>query len=500
MIAPVFGATFGPIDDHEPLRWMGRDSRLGWTEIPGVLLNDTEVGALGADGRFRPVYYTVRAIQAAAFGDHVTWWYVSVLIAFAITCGVTGYVFARWVVAAAKLYEPHQERLVLVVTSIVGSVLVLTLPAWQGIVVRLGPSEQVGMVAVAVTALGLTELGLGSGRGWWWIVAGGSAVAVMSKENLLGVGIVVTTLACSGWRTDSERRRLAVCAGAPVVAMGLVMLRIGMSGEDVYRRPTGPSRLDGVVDSLATPLVRQWAWTLGLLLVAAACYTVVVGTHRWLLFTIAGITLVVVVDLAITGGDYGQARYRILIQYVALAQVVGAAVLFLAGLRRSSRRTLGSLAGVTVGLLAWVWVSAMSSNLEQLNHAADWNRRMTVRFDTAISETVEAVNGGSDFAVIDVSADSYELTLSIVSEVWRRADIPTLGFVLTSSDTMRTSSLDDQLGQTLSELSWSGDDEQHIRPAGELSGRPMWCVLPIPDPEPVSVCAATSVAGPSYLR
>ncbi|OJX66511.1 MAG: hypothetical protein BGO94_06490 [Micrococcales bacterium 72-143] len=57
-------ARLGLIDDHEILRFLGSDHRLLLWEIPSVL-GTTELANWGEDGRFRPAYYFLRAVEVA---------------------------------------------------------------------------------------------------------------------------------------------------------------------------------------------------------------------------------------------------------------------------------------------------------------------------------------------------------------------------------------------------------------------------------------------------
>src|SRR5829696_837703 len=53
IIGSRLDTPFGPIDDHEPLRWMGSDGRLQITEA-WPTFRRSEVGEWGSSGRWRP--------------------------------------------------------------------------------------------------------------------------------------------------------------------------------------------------------------------------------------------------------------------------------------------------------------------------------------------------------------------------------------------------------------------------------------------------------------
>ena len=97
---PSFTAKFGPVDDHEPLDWMGSDGHLPWSEFWTTFIHKTEVGQWGASGRWRPAYYLLRVGETAAFGDNPWAWYACVLVMFAGACALLGYTAGLWLAAA----------------------------------------------------------------------------------------------------------------------------------------------------------------------------------------------------------------------------------------------------------------------------------------------------------------------------------------------------------------------------------------------------------------
>lgn len=501
-IAPVFRAKFGPIDDHQPLAWMGRDSRLGWTEIPEMLFADTEVGAFGGDGRFRPSYFAARLVQTAAFGDDVAWWYLSVLVMFAVTCGAAGYSFGRWITTGAGVGD---RLLLLAAISVVASLLVMALPAWRGIVVRLGPSEQLGMMAVALVVLALTELGLGGDERWWWLASVAAAVAVMSKETLVGVGVVTIVFA---WIGTSGPRRWQVFAvvGSAVGLVGAASARVAASGQDVYGRSTGRARGVDALEALASSFVAtDWRRSTLLILVALGSFLWASlpsdRERRWMTTAIICSVGVVLVDAVASGGVYSPVRYQILIQFVALAQFAAAGALCLAAVRRSTTRRWVialSTVGFVVAFHVVGFLADTRSSLDQLNLAAQTNRELTERFDQLITETVATVDDGSAFAVTDVTAADYEVTMATVQEVWRRAKTPTTGFILIDED---QTDADGLLGSRLSELARVGDAGRHIRRVNELDADAgLTCVVPNAESGVPHICDDVFEVGRIFLR
>ena len=63
LFGSMLGAKWSPIDDHEIMWFLGPDGRIGWSEIPRVLMTQTEVGHFGgALARYRPSYYFLRVL------------------------------------------------------------------------------------------------------------------------------------------------------------------------------------------------------------------------------------------------------------------------------------------------------------------------------------------------------------------------------------------------------------------------------------------------------
>jgi hypothetical protein len=72
----MLSAGWGPIDDHEIVRFLGPDRVLRLAEIPGLWL-DLEPAHPGAFARYRPSYYTVRVLEAFLWGDAPATWYTA---------------------------------------------------------------------------------------------------------------------------------------------------------------------------------------------------------------------------------------------------------------------------------------------------------------------------------------------------------------------------------------------------------------------------------------
>lgn len=228
-------AQISLVDDHEILRFLGPDHRLLVWEIP-ALLGATEVGEFGAAGRFRPVYYTLRMLEASLFGDSAALWYLArmgMLAFIAATFGTLTYLAVRRRVAS------WWGAVLAAVTGAIVAFTVVTLPSTPDIVTRLGPSEIYVGVAVALLAVGMV-------RAWrapqslsgWILTAIAIMLAVGSKEDAILLVVPVGVLVVLRFSAVTRRGWVAGVLGTAFVVVTVVaaaLLRGNASNSsDIY--------------------------------------------------------------------------------------------------------------------------------------------------------------------------------------------------------------------------------------------------------------------------
>jgi hypothetical protein len=174
--SPLLGAKWSIIDDHEIFTIIGPRQRLPLSEIPTALYAKTEIGQMGSASRFRPSYYTLRLLEASAWGKNPALWYsVRILIAtmFAIVLALV----------VLSLADP---------ILVVGFLLyVLSRPYWTDIFARLGPSETYAVLGVSISTLGLLwGLRTTFTSSTCAAVAIGTIIAAGSKENFVLLALV----------------------------------------------------------------------------------------------------------------------------------------------------------------------------------------------------------------------------------------------------------------------------------------------------------------------
>lgn len=238
---PLRHSQLGLIDDHEIIKFLGKRHAVSFLDVPRILATQTEVGQWGEALRLRPVYYVLRIIETALWGDRAGLWYLTRMTLVAVTAAGAGFVVLR------ALYSRQSSTLRLLVAAACGALigsLALTIPALADIATRLGPSEIYVGAGLVLFAIGTGEVVRAPERTRGWILAClGLVIVVGSKEDgvLLLVPFALLYL-CAVQK--AARRRLVVVLGAVAVVFSLsvalgVAVATARAGADMYgNRPS----------------------------------------------------------------------------------------------------------------------------------------------------------------------------------------------------------------------------------------------------------------------
>ena len=334
LLSGNFRATFGPIDDHEALAWLGGESKLPLNQVAYILLNRTEVGDFGETPRFRPAYYFVRVGQATLLGDNPPLWYGFSLLVFAATIALLG--FTTWVWFSLGIGEVRSalQLVFAVVIPGVGVILFGSLRAWTGVVARLGPSELLAMFGVALAMVGSTLLVVRPSLSWWLPALVGTFLAVGSKENFLPVALVPVTVGV--FRFARSRSFVHVCS---VVATLMIVITVflgvsataGLNGTDVYGRSTGVDRAIRALSELVGTYAVFWLPGVLLLLVSLGLWLLTRPRPNreiriLMLVIVASVFLWLFFDVWTYRGVYEMVRYWMVFDFLKLLAIIGAAV------------------------------------------------------------------------------------------------------------------------------------------------------------------------------
>ncbi|HEX3930360.1 MAG TPA: hypothetical protein VHW64_06625, partial [Nocardioides sp.] len=198
---PTLRAPFGMADDHAIIDMTAPSGRLPWAHLPATVGNLTSEPV----GRFRPLYWTGQALEAALWGRHPTMWYVDRLLLATIT-------LVCLYVVLSKVLHPVLAAMISALPFCGPQV-----ETWT----RLGPNEA---YAMPLTAAGVMLVLVPALRGrtrpheaWAGYLL--LALAGLAKESFVTVGpglcLVMVVL---GW-SRLTRRDWAVAGGVWAAAL-----------------------------------------------------------------------------------------------------------------------------------------------------------------------------------------------------------------------------------------------------------------------------------------
>lgn len=496
-----FGAKFGPIDDHEQLIWMGPDGRLPWSQFWSTFIDKTEVGHWGDTGRFRPAYYFLRVAETVVFGDHPRAWYAAVLVLFAIACALLGYTASLWLWQVLDGSSARLSGPAVVAGAAVGSFLFAGLYAWSGIVGRLGPAELPGLAAAGVVLLSLTKLSLGCPR-WWWIPALlGFTAATFSKESFFSLGLAFPVVGTYSYVSFGRRRRDLVAGFAgllPPAVLALILAPTLLhSQHDVYGTSIGGSRLGAALTALDHAPLRRSLDSIGVLLLAWLAMALTLREDRrriaaFLLAIVVWLFSCVFLDDWFYGGNYPLPRYRALADLMITVQLIGAACLSIAAVRRA-RMQLSAAAILAVVSLALSslfvlrLLPAADSNLHLTRATAAHNAATSDEYQRGLSRTLArlAAQHKPPVAVVAAVGSDYEPAFAVLNELARRTRDGVHEYLIVASPSART----DPLLAGLNRISRRGSRDWHTRPVRGLARQPgAVCVFLNERPHQVAGC------------
>ena len=431
-LRPGLTAPFGPIDDHEPLRWMGPERELlPWEYFP-VLLGDTEIADFGSAMRYRPSYYMVRVFMALVLGPHPLAWYLTVTTIFVVACAVLGFVVSRWFLSALSPISSWSSLgySIVPLSALLASTLFASMPAWRGIATRLGPSELIGMLAIALLALGATNVLRGQSQWWWLLVVLSTWLAVGAKENLLPAVLVPAIIAldriCAGARVAWILAGTLVAAFPAILVLAAVLPPV-IAGESTgYGGSSEDSRTQAAINGLLVTYLGYWlpaVATLALALLALILTRrALKRTEVTLLLLLALSVTWLAYDMWIYSGAFQLPRYEIFSQFIKIVWLEGAAAVAVAVLvreRRSFPAVLAAFSLLSTLTLMFAALATVPGQIRELRLASVVNERAASLFrsqmDIVLSGVAEDPN--RPFLVIRRSEVDLEPAVAISQQM-----------------------------------------------------------------------------------
>lgn len=244
---PLVFATWGPIDDHEIIQFIGSADRLAFSDLPRVL-EGTEVALDSSILRFRPSYYFLRALESATWGKNPSLWYgVRLLLAVSLALSVNA--------LCLRLSFAGSGVSLLIALAIVSG------PYWVDIFARLGPGETYAVLGLMLITFGSWPLLFSASRivssGSALLIAAGVVLAAGSKEVFVLFSLVPMYLIANQRLIISQANRvilgLAVLYCAVIVAEVVERLYFSGIGRNIYGQDVSVTFITTLLLDLISP-------------------------------------------------------------------------------------------------------------------------------------------------------------------------------------------------------------------------------------------------------
>lgn len=206
----IFAARWGLIDDHETFELLAAPDGI-FGHVLAALSNPHQT--LRSN---RPVYYALKALQAALFGSDVRLWYLRNTVCFAF------FLSSIWWITARSLGGWLSGAI---------TAMIALLPLWADVWSRLGPSEIEGAAVIAAMIFCADAVMFFEGRRARSVGAVLLAIAAVMlaglKETFLpaAAGGLVFVL---GLGAAMRRIPVSVAIGSAVVSLSLITLQEGV--------------------------------------------------------------------------------------------------------------------------------------------------------------------------------------------------------------------------------------------------------------------------------
>lgn len=496
LAGPGLQASFGPIDDHVPLGWMGEDRSLSLAEAWQILTQGTEISAWPETARFRPVYVGVQLIQSVLLGAEPSYWYLSVLAFLSITLllgALSSALAVDWVLSNSS---PRLRIPVFAASFLFSGIALAGLGAWEGIVTRLGPSELHGAMFLMIAVFGLVKLVSTRNRLWWILLWVGSSCSILSKESFVLLPLVAAGMGMYLFMED--RRRLDLVLGLSALTPLLLLAPVFVGNEqDIYGQAGGLDRIREGGWALFTVFELYWLPSTALILAAYAWWWLCLGrqarvTALFVGFLVGWSILFLWADVVIYTGQYRMLRYWMVFELAKVIQVAGAILLSLACVVSGARaRSIVSVVALTASLLLLfrLDVNGLRQMVETRNEA-HVNQIATQQYEGDLDEAVSRMktSGNTQFVLVIPAMVEVEPSYAISGEIERRMgeDIQIFWQPDLSSEGAQTA-----IGKEIVAVSKDGIPERRIIPTSTLlESRPVLCGFINVDPYPLRVCTS----------
>ena len=417
--AQVFHANWGIVDDHEIFWFLGTEHSLPFKDIFPTLLTKTELaGPLLMQGRFRPIYYFLRVIETAFWGENVHLWYLSRVLMFATFIAGTYLATARLIGHAASLALSGYAA---------------TMTFWGDVWGRLGPAESYPAAALGVWLFSLIGMFQFQSRAFIRFSLLGLTLATLvlvgCKEPLMPFGAFsVAALAIWLWINGPRLPgivALAACLLATAAVASVTLLQLSNRGADTYGRSISLGDrtpiLLGALEETLWPVLA--VCVLSLLMWNPMPTKWIRATSIFVASSAALMSLYVFEIVAYNGEWPTTIRYDFPGQLCVPAIFVGI-VAYGSALDKLSPTTQGwrqlGLMVVLIALTEWAGPPASRIGLVQFEAVIRGNIVETSKFSDSLAEVVGEARAQPEWPIIldGFGYQSYEPMLSTATYLW----------------------------------------------------------------------------------
>ena len=230
LLFPNLFASWGLIDDHQIIRNLGSDEKMGFSEIPEKLKQTEVFFTKERITRYRPAYWVANLTETAIWGGKAENWYRFRLLLIGTSIFITWYLLSKNIGLAL---------------SGIACLYLFTLPSWADTWTRLGPSELYALFGFAIYCLAFYKIWTYKSAKWWLLLAFGAILSFGSKENFLFLLPATVPLVYRIWKSRKLTLLPAACtifimfSGLSIAVAVIVML--SRTGADIYGNSVNPA-------------------------------------------------------------------------------------------------------------------------------------------------------------------------------------------------------------------------------------------------------------------
>jgi hypothetical protein len=392
---PMLFAKFGPIDDHEIAVWLQNRQEQPFKGLFFNLMNNDELSNWSQTGRYRPFAYFMRILETSIFGDYVWMFYMERF--FLLTCSIL--IIAKATQKLTGLYG-GSERAPYIALALALSIL----PAWQDVILRLGPSEIYLIFGYSLFLHGLSRSPRTSHR-YMFI---GALIAAGSKEN--GIFLLLAFSVFAVMRRERNLNKtlkfLSALSIALFISLGPILFRKNLEVVDIYGKKITLETLGQVLVSNSNPVYFYIACLAILVALSYCLMAKKIRRYRIVYLTFISSCFLISEQIFYRVKIGGYSRYSIVSQInlvillFILFSILASRVWF-----QSKQKPVFIFSSVLI-----IWVATLSSvpivGVSNIRTHAEEMREMTISYQEFLNQILEHRKSSNVLIIASKDGDS----------------------------------------------------------------------------------------------